>query len=180
MADFDGNPAYTLWWPLDLFAREIEDIYLRCADSGISQELGSELTLLLRQAFTTEVPANEFGRIQRDQEAPNEDADPRWSWLGELVDATRNQALGPKPYFSQRHQKPRSEIEFSLPLVVNEIRSLARTLYNTDYFGKVLGVDCGAWYAEARIPPDSELDRLVGKPHLWDANPSTWGGRRPL
>lgn len=159
---------------MDLFADEVEDLYLRCAGSGITEKLEREASLLLIQAFRTELPASDFRTVSDGWRRSIGNADPRLTWLSGLVDAARKQTLGPKLYFSQRRQVSRNELELSLLDIVSQVHSLVRKLYNSDYFGQALGVECQAPYADPQILPEAELARLINKPNLWDGDLSLW------
>lgn len=65
MAYYDDNPDYTLRWPPELFALEAELLVRRGAELGTDSDWQEEVALLLRQAFVSLVPANDFERVAR-------------------------------------------------------------------------------------------------------------------
>ena len=65
MAYYDDNPDYTLRWPSKLFALEAELLVRRGAELGTDSDWQEEVALLLRQAFVSPVPANDFERVAR-------------------------------------------------------------------------------------------------------------------
>ena len=65
VAYYDDNPDYTLRWPPELFALEAELLVRRGAELGTGSDWPEEVALLLRQAFVSPVPANDFDKVAR-------------------------------------------------------------------------------------------------------------------
>lgn len=63
MSEFVDDPDYTLCWPPEVFAEEAERLVRRGADWGTGNEWVEEVDLLLRQAFASSVPADDFQQI---------------------------------------------------------------------------------------------------------------------
>lgn len=63
MTDFVDDPDYTLRWPSAVFAEEAERLARRGAEWGMSRDWKEEVDLLLRQAFASSVPADDFKRV---------------------------------------------------------------------------------------------------------------------
>ena len=57
---FRGNTDFAIRWPPHLVAEEIQRLLRSAELDGETPSWQSEVTLLLRQAFTTETPAREF------------------------------------------------------------------------------------------------------------------------
>ena len=47
-------------------------------------------------------------------------------------------------------------------------------MYNGHFFGEALGYDCVDGNGDDGSTPEDELDRRVGKPHLWQSDPTDW------
>ncbi len=60
MSYFAGNQHYTLRWPPDLFAQEIQRLILRGTEFGMAREWVGEVEVLLGQAFESQIPAEDF------------------------------------------------------------------------------------------------------------------------
>lgn len=60
MTRFSGNAGYALFWPPDFLVQEIESLIRRHPGPGLDWEWVQEAMLLLRQAFTSQAPANDF------------------------------------------------------------------------------------------------------------------------
>ena len=67
MAYYDNNPDYTLRWPQELFAQEVELLVRRGDEMGAGSDWQEEVTLLLRQAFVSPIPADDFEKVVRAQ-----------------------------------------------------------------------------------------------------------------
>lgn len=98
------------------------------------------------------------------------------SWLSDLagVSVSLAREREPRPYFSQRDSGPAAGIEFSLASVVRRALVEVRDLQEAHFFAEVLGFDCVDGIGESDSSPEDELDRRVGKPHLWSAEPQSW------
>ena len=57
---FINNPDYTLQWPPELFAAELNSLYRRGVAGGIDHAWEKEVTRLLEEAFVSSVPARDF------------------------------------------------------------------------------------------------------------------------
>ena len=62
---FLDNADYTLRWPPEVFAKEVQLLVRRGSQFGIDDDWEAEVDLLLRQAFVSSVPAEDFERIPR-------------------------------------------------------------------------------------------------------------------
>jgi hypothetical protein len=60
---FVGDPDYTLNWPASVFAEEAGRLVRRAAAWGITDDWVEEVGLLLRQAFQSSVPADDFTQV---------------------------------------------------------------------------------------------------------------------
>lgn len=60
---FVGDPDYTLRWPPGIFAEEAGRLIRRATAWGINDDWMEEVGLLLRQAFKTSVPADDFAQV---------------------------------------------------------------------------------------------------------------------
>ncbi len=157
---------------MEFIAKEVESLVQRDAGSGWDGEWGQEALLVLRQAFTSPAPANNFLAIAGETDLLYDygEADPRVLWLRELSEAARNRALGPSPYHSERQH-----IAAPLPewKVARQVRSLVEKLLKDGYYDATFGVRCpepensDGW----KPSPQYELERLVGKGDLWTADP---------
>ena len=65
MAYYDNNPDYTLRWPPKLFATEADRLVQRGEELGVDSDWQEEVVLLLKQAFMSQVPADDFARVAR-------------------------------------------------------------------------------------------------------------------
>ena len=62
---FLNNPDYTLRWPPELFANEAKRLVRRGETLGAGIDWVYEVKLLLRQAFESSVPAEDFELMAR-------------------------------------------------------------------------------------------------------------------
>ena len=67
MAYYDNNPDYTLRWPQELFVQEAQLLVRRGEELGTGSDWQEEVALLLRQAFVSPVPADDFEKVVRAQ-----------------------------------------------------------------------------------------------------------------
>ena len=67
MAYYDNNPDYTLRWPKDLFAQEVELLVRRGDEMGAGSDWQEEVAVLLRQAFVSPIPVDDFEKVVRAQ-----------------------------------------------------------------------------------------------------------------
>jgi hypothetical protein len=58
--DYMKDPDYMLRWPPELFTEEIDRLIRRAMNFGLGAEWQEEVELLLRQAFSSPVPAEDF------------------------------------------------------------------------------------------------------------------------
>ena len=58
---FVDNADYTLRWPLEVFAKEVQLLVRRGSQFGMDDDWEEEVNLLLRQAFVSLVPS---GRLR--------------------------------------------------------------------------------------------------------------------
>lgn len=60
MGRFANDPDFTLVWPPDVFAEELQRLIRRGRKQGMTKEWAAEVELLLRQAFQSTVPVTDF------------------------------------------------------------------------------------------------------------------------
>jgi len=63
MGRFADDPDYTLRWPPDIFEDELRRLIRRAESEGRGSEWRDEVCLLLRQAFSSTVPFEDFERV---------------------------------------------------------------------------------------------------------------------
>ena len=68
---FVDNADYTLQWPPEVFSKEIGLLVRRGSQFGTDDAWEEEVDLLLRQAFVSSVPAEDFGRVPHYRHAPS-------------------------------------------------------------------------------------------------------------
>ncbi len=98
-------------------------------------------------------------------------------WLADLARASVNlpQEQPPQPYYSQRESNSAGTSELPLASTVRRVDLLVREFHDAHYFAETLGYECvGAGPDEREGSPVPELDRRVGKPHLWLAEAGAW------
>lgn len=103
--------------------------------------------------------------------------DPTLEWLARLAAAANQlpRESQPRPYYSQRLSGTRLFTESSLPEIVRRVRALVAELDSDHYFADAVGFDCVDSYGDSVATPESELERRVGKPELWQqASPEEW------
>lgn len=169
--DFVGVAAYKLRWPADLFVKEVRLLLDRSDESARTDDWKSEVVTLLGQAFTSEIPSEDFTSVSwvsvpRDTPVVER---PGVRWLQELADTADSQPIGPKPYTSQSGPVVVNEPESSLPAIVDRVRSLLQELHRDNYFAQALG------YESVEIPTDrieKEFGNLLDYRLSWTA-PST-------
>ena len=177
MTGFSGNVAYAPFWPPEFIAKEADSLARSDAVSDPDGEWFRQVQLLLGQAFTSPAATNAFLAIAADMEPHDDfgDIDPRVLWLRELTEAAHNRSLGPRPYHSKSQP-----VAAALPLweTSRHVRALVEKLRKDGFFDEAFGVPCpepdssDGW----KPTPTYELDRLVGKGHLWTADPEyEWG-----
>lgn len=73
---FVDNADYTLRWPPEVFAKEVQLLVRRGSQFGMDDDWEEEVNLLLRQAFVSLVPAEDFERVPRYRRASIDDDEP--------------------------------------------------------------------------------------------------------
>jgi len=78
VADFANNPDYALRWPPEIFAQELRLLINQATSYGIDDSWFEDVELLLRQAFDSQVPGDDFERVRRLPPTPayNYDEEP--------------------------------------------------------------------------------------------------------
>lgn len=61
--NFVKDPDYRLRWPNHIFAAELQRLIGRAKATGLTLEWREEVELLLKQAFASAVPTEEFHRL---------------------------------------------------------------------------------------------------------------------
>ena len=94
-------------------------------------------------------------------------------WLADLASASVNlpQHQPPRPYYSQRESDSAGASEVALS---RRVRLLVGEFHDAHYFAETFGYECVDAYDESESSPTRELERRVGKPHLWSAEPEDW------
>ena len=176
MTQFASNAAYTLWWPREFFAEELNVLRSVGIEFGGDQGWAEQVSLLLKQAFTSPVPAADFDNLVWNDRFRSTTADFNRGvqWISDLCGAARNQSLGPRPYFSQRERAEKVAAPLQLHEIANEVRALVGEFNRGGYFGATLGFECiGGDYEFVSTPP-LELGRLVSKSQLWASDTLSW------
>ena len=104
------------------------------------------------------------------------------AWLADLASAAVNlpQQQPPQPYYSQRESNSAGASEVAPS---RRVRLLVEEFHDTHYFAETFGYECVdaeiLGYARAGgdgndSSPEQELERRVGKPHLWSNKPEDW------
>ena len=124
MTRFSGNAGYVLFWPAEFLVKEIESLILRNPAHGLDWEWVQEAALLLRQAFTSQTPANDFTAVAGAIDARNAHgaADPCAVWLSELSATAINRTLGPRPYHSPRLRDAQTGLAATPAAVAGQVR----------------------------------------------------------
>lgn len=176
MTVFSGNPRYALFWPPDILAEEVGSLAGSETASGMESEWVQEAMLLLRQAFTSPVPADDFWEVSGEIElfVDYGDADPCVLWLRDLSEAALNRSLGPSRYYSERYPDNPDAPKLPLSEVAGQVRSLVDKLLEDGFFDETFGVRCSVTEQGRKPSPEHELGRLVGKRYLWTADPEEW------
>ena len=60
---FDNNPDYSLRWPPELLAREVELLVESGSERGMDSSWQSEVETLLLLAFESSAPADDFKKV---------------------------------------------------------------------------------------------------------------------
>lgn len=177
-SEFDGNAAYSLWWPRLFFVAELSNLCSPTLEPAEHRDWVNRVANLLRRSFQSPTPAHRFETIAwgewRVHQFQTVNFDDCLQWLRELHAAATSNTLGPKPYFSQRQQGAPSGETLSLRELSSQIRSVIGQLNQGDYFAEALGFDCAAGDCLAHSSPAEELGRLIGKSHLWDNDAGSW------
>ena len=94
-------------------------------------------------------------------------------WLAGLASTAVNlpQQQPPRPYYSQRESDSAGASEVALS---RRVHLLVQEFHDTHYFAEAFGYECFDAYDESESSPERELERRVGKPHLWSNKPEDW------
>lgn len=100
----------------------------------------------------------------------------RLQWLADVSNVATKlpQAQQPRPYYSQRRLGAPQPSDSSQPSIVHRVRSLVGEFHRDQYFAQDIGFDCYDSNGESDSSPELELERRVGKLHLWSAGPDEW------
>lgn len=191
MSGVFGDPDYALRWPPRIFREEIERLLHRGVELDTDELVSDgaawrqEVETLLGQACSSTRPRDDFAR-QGPRLSPSsgdlnydvsEGLRRQLSWLGELAAAVDQlpRVRKPAPYWSAR-LSVRGAVT-SVPSSIDaarQVRELIQALLDAHYFAKYLGFAC----VDDNVDPESraaeELERRVGKGHLWSSDPATW------
>lgn len=63
MGRFVSDPDYTVRWPGSVLRHELDRLIMRGRVHGETEDWRQEVELLLRQAFSSSVPAEDFGKL---------------------------------------------------------------------------------------------------------------------
>ena len=98
------------------------------------------------------------------------------SWLSDLAStaAGLSREQGPRPHYSQRGSNEHVVGEVSLAPLVRRALVTLREMQEEHLFAELLGFECFDALGETDSSPEDELERRVGKPHLWSAEPESW------
>lgn len=170
---FLDNTDYTLRWPPELFAREVQRVTTRASQFAQSKTWREEVEHLLGEAFTSLAVFRDYRGLSSDR---NE-----LQWLNELADAAPLLPReGPvRPYFSQRRSPREAATEPALPEVVLRVRRLIQKFLDDHYFAQEIGFDCVDGHGDFGTAPRHHLEERVGKPMLWVDDVAEWDGEHP-
>ena len=176
------DPNYALRWPSDLFADEARRLVDKGRRRGVDREWWAEVGVLLRQAFTSQVPADDFGELSFPRARPATDDEHADTvsrpevWLDQLATRSGDLLCEPslRPYHSQPRPSPPTASGCALADACYRVRGLVSEFHEDGFFDGSLGVDGGDEGALTVSTPERELDRRVGKGHLWTSDPDNW------
>ena len=180
--DLAGDPNYALRWPSDLFADEARRLVDRGRRRGVDRAWLAEVGVLLGQAFTSQVPADDFRELVLPPPRPATDdrrSDPVSRpevWLDELA-AESGSLLGEpslRPYHSQRDPARPTTSGYTLADTCYRVGGLVSEFHEDGFFDGGLGVSCVDDGPPPVSTPERELDRRVGKGRLWTSDPNNW------
>jgi hypothetical protein len=176
---------YTLRWPNNIVAAEVQQLLANAAETkGLTDNWLKEAELLLRQAFVSNVPVEDFEQarpyLDRRPE-PGDEAVPYWmsrelGWLTELEKSIPDLRLQqePRTYWSQRHHTPDAPAAVSLSTVVRQVKQEIKSLETEHWFARTLGVECEGHPDKCGTTIGDELDRRVGKSDLPTRTEDDW------
>lgn len=103
-------------------------------------------------------------------------SDPALLWLTELAAVADRLARieQARPYYSQRGLGAEQRPDSSWPSIVHRVRGLVREFHAEHYFAEVVGFDCVDRHGDSESSPEQELERRVGKAHLWSTEVDEW------
>lgn len=98
------------------------------------------------------------------------------SWLEELASVADHlpREARPRPYWSQRRDDRTLPSLKSREAATRRARQLVDEMLGEHFFAETLGYDCVDGNGDHGTSPQDELDRRVGKPHLWDVDTEEW------
>ena len=91
-----GRSGYALWWPTSLFIEEIENLNSRGTGPCVDREWVNEVELFLKQAFTSQIAADDFRQVFEGWDRSNGSTNPCSHWLSELADSANRSSLNPR------------------------------------------------------------------------------------
>lgn len=76
MGQFANHPDYRLRWPADVFKDALGELATRGLNEGTSPAWREDVELLLRQAFGSDVPIDDFRKVtEKPKPGPSYDVD---------------------------------------------------------------------------------------------------------
>lgn len=173
------NRDYTLRWPPSLF-REVTTSLVergrRHSDRRRSDTFSwaQEVVVLLREAFPSGLPRTEFESLERQY--PEDTHAERVDWLASLSSVAETLPLEPPPppYHSERRHSPGGDRPEGIRSIVERSRMLIEELCDSHYFAETLGLVCIEGRGGVALSAETQLERRVGKGHLWSAPAADW------
>lgn len=163
---------YELDWPAELLAGEL----LALRDHPHRAWTASEIELLLREAFHTDVPVNDFTRLSSAGEWAG-DQGPGHGWVDDLLAHAHElrEHNTPRPYWAARRA---ASVEQPVRVVTpasQRFADLVKHLHVNGYLDRDFGDGC------AYMDPDyysgelaRALEQRLGHPDLWPLRPEGW------
>jgi hypothetical protein len=165
---------YELDWPAELVVTEL----LALMNRPYRSWTGSEVELLLREAFHTDVPATDFARLHDFAEWDNDPA-PTRQWISDLVGNVEvlRPYTPPRPYWAQRQASVTPRASPDRTAALQRFADLVSHLSAHGYFDREFSAPCVLSDEHHGRDLNSELLQRLGHPgpgRVWPLRPDGW------
>jgi hypothetical protein len=166
---------YELDWPAELLGSELRALLYHPHRACTAREV----ELMLREAFHTNIPAEDYARLSRAGAEWDDDPGPGRPWVNDLLDHLHElrQYTPPRPYWPARRVAPAEPPIRTAATAPQRFAELIGSLKTEGYLDRDFSEGC-AYGDEDYFSPGERLapalEQRLGRPDLWPLQPNSW------